>query len=132
MSRFEGAVAHLGVDDPVAFGRIRKPAQGGEILPLQRFSGKLVSQLALMTENRMNLVHHHVDIDGMGVVILAVADSRLRYEVLGERLVAVRLHKLKSTIGTFAADGAALYWVTLSKPKGLAMRFIGKEVTFLL
>ena len=42
----------------------------------------------------MNLVHYHVDIDGMGVVILAVADFRLRYEVLGERLVAVRFHNL--------------------------------------
>ena len=47
-----------------------------------------------MAENGMDLVHHHVDIDAMGVVVLAVADSRLRYEVLGERLVAVRLHDL--------------------------------------
>ena len=42
----------------------------------------------------MDLVNHHVDIDGMGVVVLTVANLRLRDEVLGERLVAVRLHNL--------------------------------------
>lgn len=45
-----------------------------------------------MAENRLDLVHNHADIHAMDVVTLTVADFRLRYEVLGERLVAVGLH----------------------------------------
>lgn len=32
----------------------------------------------------------------------------------------------------FATDGTGLYWAMLSNPNDLAIRFIGKEVTFLL
>ena len=41
-------------------------------------------------------------------------------------------YQSKLTTGTLTAAASALYWAMPSNPKGLAIRFIGKEVTLRL
>lgn len=89
-----GAVTDPAIDLLIAGARVGKPAKCGKVFPFQLLGSDIAPKIALVPEDGMDLVRHHLDVDHIAIVTFPVTGSRLLQKILGNRLIAVFIQNL--------------------------------------